>query len=531
MLTELHVRQLGVVEDLSLVFGEGMTAVTGETGAGKTLLIEAIRLLTGGRAEPQMVRSGAEEATVEGRFVDGDEEFVLTRVVPTDGRSRAYVDGRMVSLAQLSEIGERLVDLHGQHAHQALLSGVAQRDGLDAFGVIDVSKVKDAKQKLSDIDAQITSLGGDAQTRAREVDLLRFQLDELEEAELEDPKEDEHLRASTELLADAGAHREAAGSVHAAISETATEAIAAALKAAGDRVPLQEVTKRLQALQAEIDDLTLETAQMVDTLQDDPARLAEMQERRHLLKQLQRKYGPELANVIAYRDETRTRLNDLERHDEVIAELEKKRAAHVAELEKAQAALLADRRKAAPKLAKKVEARLRELALPHARFAIEVEGQEGENVSFLLGPNPGQPLLPVAKAASGGELARSMLALRLSLLGTNKNTPKTLVFDEVDAGIGGEAAITVGNALHALTRDGSQTFVVTHLPQVAASADHQITVRKEQQKSSTSTHVQVLDLTEREIELARMLSGRPDSDSGRAHARELLDGVTGRTSK
>lgn len=562
MLVELHVTQLGVVEDLRLLLGEGMTAVTGETGAGKTLLIEAIRLLTGGRAESHVVRAGATEACVEGRFVVDDEERVLTRVVPVEGRSRAYIDGRMVPLTALAELGEQLVDLHAQHAHQALLAASEQRRALDAYGRIDLSPLREARAHLARIDAELAALGGDAQARAREVDLLRYQLEEIDAAQLTDADEDDRLRSEADLLIEAGAHREAAAALHAALADEGgvQDALGAAVRLAGGHPPLCELDERLRSLAAELSDVTTDAAAAIDRLQDDPERLTLVQERRQVLKQLQRKYGNALADVIEFRDTTRQRLADLEQHDERVASLDAERARAVAALAEAEARVRSERARVAPELAGDVEGRLRALALPHARFQIDVglDGA-GDDVTFLLGPNPGMPMLPVAKAASGGELARSMLALRLSLMpnglvgdgrgGTNgksgasgrrngqqdeqqveqtadvvgRRVPTTLIFDEVDAGIGGEAAVAVGRALSTLAGTaGTQVLVVTHLPQVAAFADHQVSVSKQQRKTSTIANIAVLDLTEREVELARMLSGRPDSDSGRAHARELL---------
>jgi DNA repair protein RecN (Recombination protein N) len=523
---------LGVVDNLTLIFGAGMTAVTGETGAGKTMLVEAIRLLTGGKSETQMIRSGADEAVVEGRFVIGDEEHVLTRVVPTSGRSRAYLDGRMVPLAALAEAGERLVDLHGQNAHQALLSPVAQRRALDAFGKVDLSKVRRIQSRLNEIEAEMNSLGGDVRMRAREIDLLRFQLEEIDAAALADVAEDESLRREEDLLADASAHREAAQTLHDTLTgdRGVSEQIDIALRSGEGREPLAEIQARLRSVAAEVADLGLESSQVVGRLQDDPERLAWVQERRQQLKQLQRKYGPELSDVIRYGEEARGRLGDLERHDEKVARLETDREMLQADLVKAQSTVRKARVKAAPQLASRVEQRLRSLALPNARFAIEVgEALAGDDVVFLLGPNPGMPLLPLAKAASGGELARSMLALRLTLIGVEDDEPSgatTLIFDEVDAGIGGAAAVAVGGSLAALAHGGpddTQVLVVTHLPQVAAFADHQVTVSKQQDKDRTVAEIQVLDLRDREVELARMLSGRPDSKSGRAHARELLE--------
>ncbi len=530
MLVELRVRQLGVVDDISLVFGPGMAAITGETGAGKTMLTEAIRLLTGGRAEPQAVRSGATEATIEGRFVTGETEVVLARVVPAEGRSRAYADGRMVPVSALAELGEGLVDLHGQHGHQALLSGTAQRAGLDTFGAVDVEALRQARVAVTAIDKRLDDLGGDSRARAREIDLLRFQLEELEGAHLTDGEEDDRLRAEEDLLAGAVEHRLAAQRSHQLLAGdgAASERLAEAIKALAGREPLADLYQRMVGIASELDDVSLELAGRADTLSDDPERLAEVQERRALLKQLQRKYGPSLEEVVSFRGETAIRLADMERHDEVVADLEAERVAVAAALEAVESRVGDQRRKAAPRLAAIIESHLHDLALPKARFAIQVDGRAGDDVRFELCANPGMPLLPVAKAASGGELARTMLAMRLALLssGNGPDGADTLIFDEVDAGIGGEAAIAVGRALSALGRGGQsagQVFVVTHLAQVAAFADEQILVEKSQDEASTVAIVRKLGKGDRETELARMLSGRPDSESGRAHARELLE--------
>jgi len=239
VLTELAVRDLGVIDDLRLVLGPGMTALTGETGAVKTLVVEAIELLVGGRADGVLVRRGAEEARVEGRFVVGDEELVLRRVIPRHGRSRAYLDGRLATAAALAEMGAGLVDLHGQHEHQSLLSVTAQRSSLDQFGAVDLEPLLAARKELSTIDGRLAELGGDERERAREVDLLRFQVDEIAGAGLAEPDEDATLDAAEDLLADATAHREAAEAATARLSTDggAGEQVAAALGVLAGRPP------------------------------------------------------------------------------------------------------------------------------------------------------------------------------------------------------------------------------------------------------------------------------------------------------
>jgi DNA repair protein RecN (Recombination protein N) len=523
MLAELHVRDLGVIADLTLTFEVGMTALTGETGAGKTLVVEAIELLVGGRADAVLVRPGADEAVIEGRFVGaGGDDLILRRVVPAGGgRSRAYIDGAMATVAALAEAGRSLVDLHGQHAHQSLLSGGVQRAALDAYASIDLGPLRAARDRGKAIDGALADLGGDAKSRAREVDLLTFQVAELEAAALDDPDEDATLEAEEDLLADADAAREAAASAHDLLTGEggAADSLGAALGAIAGRPALAAHGERLRALQGELTDIGSELRAEGERLEDDPARLAEVRARRQQLRDLRRKYGDTLADVIAFADVARARLEELASHDHRVAQLEAERAAAQRDVAAAAKAVAAARRKAAPRLAGAIETNLRELAMPRAKVEVVVEGDDpADDVALLLSANPGEPTLPLSKVASGGELARTMLAARLVLT----DAPPTLVFDEVDAGIGGAAAVAVGKALAALARAGRQVFVVTHLPQVAAFADAQVAVRKDEVNGRTIAGAVVLDGGDRVIELSRMLSGQPESATARDHAEELL---------
>jgi DNA repair protein RecN (Recombination protein N) len=532
MLTELHIEDLGVIERAELVLGPGLTAVTGETGAGKTMLVEAIGLLVGERADPAMVRSGASEARVEGRFVVGDDEVVLARVVPVEGRSRAYVNGRLATVATLAEHGARLVDLHGQHAHQSLLTTAAQRDALDRFAGVDLSPLRAARAQLTEIDAALAALGGDARARAREIDLLRFQVDELAVAAIEGPDEDVALEALEDVLADAAAHREAATRALAALvgderaddAGAALDALAAALRALDGRSPFTDVSARLHGLAAELADAAAELRAAAEAIDEDPQRLADVRARRQLLHELRRKYGDTLAEVVAYQAEAAERLADLESFEERAGRLDAERAAAVDDERAAARAVGRARRRGAPELAAAVQAHLAELAMPQALVEVEVGAGPDDpgpcdDVRFLLAANPGTAPLALAKVASGGELARTMLALRLVLT----EAPDTLLFDEVDAGIGGTAAVAVAAAL-ARVAQRHQVLVVTHLPQVAAAAGTQITVSKTVEGESTRARAHRVDGAERVDELARMLSGRPDSASARRHAAELLAG-------
>ena len=525
MLAEVHVRNLGVIDDLTLVLREGMTALTGETGAGKTLLVSAIELLVGERADATLVRPGAEETLVEGRFLvghpagDTGTETVLARCLPLGGRSRAYVDGRLATVSELSELGRRLVDLHGQHSHQSLLSSRVQRDALDRFAGVDLGPLRAAERRLAQVHEALEALGGDGRSRAREVDLLRYQLAELDTAALEDPDEEVALEAEEEALADASAHREAAATAYSWLvgDGAGADGIRRAEASLAGRRPFAELARRLEGMAAEVDDAAAEIRLTGEAIAEDPERLEEVRARRRLLRELRRKYGERLSDVLAFQAASRARLGELESYDAHAAELE--RAAREAEAERmrAAAAVGAVRRAAAPALATAVEANLGDLALPGARFEVEVDGDEGDKVQFLLAPNRGEHALPLARAASGGELARAMLALRLVLT----EAPPTLVFDEVDAGVGGHAALAVGRSLAALGAR-HQVLVVTHLPQVAAFADHQVVVAKHERDGRTVAVADEVSGTERVVELSRMLSGQPASLTARDHAEELL---------
>ena len=541
MLVELRLRDVGVIAGLDLLLRPGMTALTGETGAGKTLLVEAIELLVGGRADGVLVRSGADEAWVEGRFVVGQDEVVLARAVPAAGRSRAYVDGRMASVTTLAEVGARLVDLHGQHAHQSLLAGPVQRAALDVFAGVDLAPLVAARQRLRQVDAELAALGGDEQARAREADLLRHQVEELDAAAITGPTEDAELEAEEDRLSDASGHREAAARAHEALTGDGgvLDRLGTAQAALARRAPLSELEERLRGVSSEASEVAVDLRAMLDRLDDDPERLASVQSRRRLLWELARKYAPgpggrpgpgALAEVLAAAEEARQRLAALDRHAETAARLERARAEALAAVERAEAAVGRARRAAAPRFGQAVEAHLRELAMPGGRFEVRVGDEDpGDDVSFLLSANPGEPPGFLNKVASGGELARTMLAVRLVLgaLPSGGPVPPTMVFDEVDAGIGGQAARAVGRALAALasrSEEGTerQVLVVTHLPQVAAFADHQVAVGKAERDGRTVAEARRVAGEERVVELSRMLSGQPESGAARRHAEELL---------
>lgn len=525
MLVELHIENFGVIDNATIVLQEGLSVLTGETGAGKTMIVEAINLLMGQRADAAMVRPGADELRVEGRFVarDGNEK-VLCRVVPREGRSRAYVDGRLATVNNLSELGADLVDLHGQHEHQSLLGAAAQRAALDAFGEIDLGGLRTARAALTEIDAALATMGGDERARAREIDLLRFQVEEISAANLENADEDAELERAIDLLQDAESHRESlAQAIEALTSDDgALDRMSAAAAALGRSEVMRAHVERIRELQSLTSDVADDMRGVLEGVDEDPARLATLVARRQTLFDLRRKYGETVAAVMEYGQQTAERLAELETWEQRAASLDTERAAALKALQVAAAKVRSQRQTHAPKLAKAVETHLATLALAGSRVQITVgpdasQDLAGDEVTFLLAANPGSPPAPLAKVASGGELARAMLALRLVLT----QAPGTLVFDEVDAGIGGEAAVAVANALAALG-ERHQVLVVTHLPQVAAQAANHVVVSKEVRKGITFATARTLGEDERADEIARMLSGSLAVESAVEHARNLL---------
>ncbi len=554
MLAELVVADLGVIHHASVVLGDGMTAITGETGAGKTLIVEAIELLLGARSDPTLVRSGADEARVDGRFIVGDGEVVLSRVVPRAGRARAYVDGRPVPVGVLAERASSLIDLHGQHAHQTLLAPVSQRDAIDAYGGIEDSDLREARAKRRTLLKDRSALGGDERARAREIDLLSFQLAELHAAGLSDPAEDEKLADEEELLTGAQAHREALSAATEALAgdDGVLTLLGSVRQLLGGKTPFASEADRIRNTASELDDVASELRLHLARLDDDPSRLGELRERRHLLRQLRRKYGESIGAMLAFQVETQERLDELLLHDERAVTIDDELRLVATAERRARDRIAKLRREAAEPFAVSVREHLGRLALGNARFRVAVLDDDGagavagvdaeeavdSKVVFEFSANPGSDLAPLAKVASGGELARVMLALQLALIsrgtgssgtrsaGSASSPLSALVFDEVDAGIGGETALSVGDALAELG-SSRQVLVVTHLAQVAASADAQVHVRKTVEAGGdggpmTRTTVSRLNEGDRVGEVARMLAGDPASPAALRHAEVLL---------
>jgi DNA repair protein RecN (Recombination protein N) len=555
VLLELRIENLLLIERAELRPGGGLTAITGETGAGKTVLAHALDLLLGGKPRSGIVRPGAPEAYVEGVFElppglieqpelaelrervgDDLDEIVLARRVSAEGRSRAFVQGRSATAADLQALGGRMVAFFGQHEHRRLTLASAQLDLLDGFCGGDQLELRArlgaAHARMRQLEAALAELRERAGTRDRDLDLLSFEIEEIEEL---DPSEEEkasleaersRLRQLDGLLAAAGAGAEA-------ITPTGDEPGVAALLAgteglagavAGADAELDALAERLSALRLEAEDLGAELRRYADSLEGEPGRLDVVEERLELYDRLERKHGGYVAAVLAHAERCRAERARLER-----AEVETERAeAGLAEARDERDGLArrvgAARRKAAPHLAERVREELAALAMDNAAFEVLVEPREeisptgAERVEFMLAPNPGVPAAPIRDAASGGELSRVMLAL-MTVAGTGES--RTLVFDEVDAGVGGQTARAVGERLRALG-DTRQVLCITHLPQIAALAAAHFRIEKSAETDTALTTVEALEGDGVVAELCRMLGAEADDKAARRHAKELL---------
>jgi DNA repair protein RecN (Recombination protein N) len=537
MLRYLRIRNLAVIEQVQVEFEPGLNVLTGETGAGKSVLVEAVGLLLGGRASSDLVRTGADVAQVEAQFQDGDTEVVLRRDVTAQGRSRAFVNGSLVTAGALRVFSDRLVELHGQHEHQILMDPESHLTLLDTYAGLenDLAGVGEAFSKLQALKTELRALQLDERQKAARVDLLTFQRDEIARARIQ-PDEDEELTATRQVLVNAEKLQRLSGEAYAALYESdgaVLGALTAIWRRLGDLAALDPrvapYLETRETIKSQLEDLAFFLRGYADDIDASPARLQEVEDRLVLLERLKRKYGPTLSDVIAHHD---TAVQDLEglagldaRAEAVAGEVT---AAGAQYLDRARA-LSAARRTAADRFASALEGSLSELAMGRTQFAVRFEPppatEDGwtaagfDRAEFLVSPNPGEELRPLARIASGGELSRVMLALRS--LSVTAGTGRALVFDEVDAGIGGRAADDVGRKLQKLGRD-AQVLCITHLPQIAACAGAHYRVSKNVREGRTVTAVHRLAERERAEELARMMAGGTVTESVLASARELL---------
>jgi DNA repair protein RecN (Recombination protein N) len=567
VLEELRITGLGVIDDTTLRLTSGMNVITGETGAGKTMVVTGLGLLFGGRADAGRVRADPGRAVVEGRLrlsgppadtvtariteagaeVDDDGSVLLSRTVTIEGRSRAHVGGRSMPVAMLGEIGEQVVAVHGQSDQLRLLRPAEQRAALDRFAGAEHEKLletyREAFGRWRAVVDDLADRRRNARERSSEAELLKLGLDEIGRVDPQ-PGEDDDLRAEVQRLEHAEGLRLAAAQAAQALAggvevtddtPDATQLLGAARRTleaqAGVDPSLGDLAARVEEAATLVADVSAELSAYLGTLDADPARLEAIYERRAALRGLTRKYADDIDGVIAWADHARSRLSVLDTSDELLDELDRERQRLETAVGELAGRLTAARAEAAGRFSAAVSVELAGLAMPHSRVEVAVvpraegPGPDGaDEVELRLLAHPGAPSLPLQKGASGGELSRVMLAIEVVFAGAGG--PPTLVFDEVDAGVGGQAAVEIGRRLARLART-HQVLVVTHLPQVAAFADRHLVVAKDTGGAITTSGVRIVEETERARELARMLAGLPDSDLGIAHAEELL-AVAGR---
>ncbi|MCL2417883.1 MAG: DNA repair protein RecN [Conexibacteraceae bacterium] len=564
MLYELRVENLLLMERAELRLAPGLNVLTGETGAGKTLLAHALDLLLGGKARAGIVREGAAEAYVEGVFelpaglaARGDEripadaqELVLARRVWPDGRTRAYVCGRAATVGDLRELGSRMLSFYGQHEHRKLMLTTAQLDALDAFCGAEQARRRAemavAHERVRGLEAQVEELEERVGARERELDLIAFELREIEEIapsveeEAELVAERDRLRHQEALRLGASAGAEALLPEDGDGAGVLLTRAAAEVEGAAEFDPqLTPLAERLAALRYEAEDVAAELRGYLDGLEAEPGRLEFVDERLAAFTRLGRKHGGGIAGVIAHADACRARRQALDDADVTYEAVSAELDAAGAQRERIGAELRLAREEAAPRLASEVLERLREMAMADARFEVALSERSGghgargnDAVEFLIAPNPGLPFGPLREVASGGELSRVMLALLsaahdlsgaddISAGDQGGGDGSLLVFDEVDAGIGGHTARAVGKHLHALA-EGRQILCITHLPQVAAAANRHFTIVKDASRTPARTTVTTLDGDSVVKELVRMLGADEGDRSARGHARELL---------
>jgi len=550
MLRELRIRNFAVVENLTVPFAPGFNVLTGETGAGKSILVDAILLLRGARAQTDVIRVDAETATVEAVFEvsDGavatldeaglpleDGEVVIRRELSRSGRHRAFVNDAAVTVGLLERLGDALVQVHGQHEHQRLLEPTRQLDMLDRFADAEPLRERFAAlfAKHAEARAELERRRGAARDRAQRQDLLRFQVSELDAARVR-VGEDDELRTERRRLQHAerfAAGLQEVGSLLHDDAASATARLARAGRVLSDLGRLDPAfaapAETLDAARAHVEDTLAAVRGLRDTIVFEPGRLEGIDERLDALTRLKRKYGDSEEALLRFRADAAAELDRLERHEELLAEDERRLAELEAEMASAARALGAARREAAAKLGPRVQRELRQLGMDRAAFEVATidlaAGDWGlrgaERVEFRFTANPDEPNRPLARIASGGELARTMLALQVVLSGDD-DAP-TMVFDEVDAGIGGRAASVVGDKLAAL--GGSrQVLCVTHLAPIAALADQHVRVAKSVRGGRTRATTAVIAGDERAAEIARMLGGDASGAAALDHARALL---------
>jgi DNA repair protein RecN (Recombination protein N) len=556
MLRFLRIQHLAVIDSVEVEFDPGLNVLTGETGAGKSILVEAVGLLLGGRASGDLVRTGEEAAAIEAIFESGGEELLVRREITAQGRSRAFINGALATAGALKDLSNRLIELHGQHEHQTLLDPSTHLGVLDTFGRFEtlLAPVAAAYNVWRAAQDELARIRVAARDRESRLDLITFQLGELEKAALKEPGpgeagEDVELSSLRQVLASAERVERLCTESYASLYES-DDAILAGLGGVWRRVAeladldpqFKPYLETRDGIKSQLEDLAGFLRKYADNIDVSPARLQQVEERLALLERLKRKYGPTLTEVIARRDALSRERSDLSRGDERIAELEREVAAARAAFQTAADTLSKERRRVAKAFARELEALVAELAMERTRFEVRFSerplsesawSDRGiDAAEFFVSPNLGEDLRPLARIVSGGELSRVMLAVK-TLTATTRHgfsdatdrppsaSAPGLIFDEVDAGIGGRVADVVGRKLRTLG-SAFQVLCITHLPQIAAYADTHFEIEKKVEGGRTHTTVRRLADDRRVDELARMLGGEAISDGLRNSAREML---------
>lgn len=568
MLQELRIKNFALIDQATIEFDPGCNILTGETGAGKTVIVEAMNLVLGERADTTLIRSGEKEASVDGVFLladvestllseilgeslDRGSELILSRVVTIGGKSRCYINGRLVNLGLLADIGKLLVDIHGQHEHQLLLNVAEHLSYLDRYAGQTTLEARTSYQsaykKWIEISALIDSLKQDAAEKERQTELLRFQIEEIDRASLR-PDEEAILLSEREILRQSEKLFAAADAAYQSFSGLdeegggALDRLRAGLseleKVAGVDDRLDQMGQALNDILYQAEDTAKLLREYREGIEFNPQRLEEIESRLSQIDLLKKKYGQSIEAVLSFRSQAKQQLESLDSSPEKIEQLEREKATVEVELAAAARSLSEARMNAAEKFETEVLSQLAELSMPKAQFKVEIRQEETKDglmvngklvklfpdgidqAEFMISPNVGEPLKPLSKIASGGEISRIMLALKI-IFGEADTIP-TLIFDEVDVGIGGQTAAAVGQKLAQLSQS-HQVICITHLPQIASYAASHFMVTKIEQDARTLTRVEKLDREGRVKEIARMISGTEVSEASLKHARELLD--------
>ncbi len=553
MLRELRIRNLAIIDDLSVRFDMGLNVLTGETGAGKSIIVDALGLALGDRAQCEMIKTGEKEATVQAFFEPGDlsslpdigidlsEGLLLRRVISSSGKSRAYINDTMVTLQTLSDVGRQLVDIHSQHEHQGLLSREKQKLLLDSYGKCrtEAEKVGELFEEVKALNENLELLRGEVRERTQRIDILRFQINEIDAASLRHG-EKEQLEDERIILSHMTRLRELTETAHSLLYESegsCLERLSAAISGLRDVCAIDEsvgeTLKLLESAAPMIEDASFAVRAYKDKCDFEPERLEAVEDRLDTIKKLERKYGEGTEAVLKYRDDSEEELKRIESADERLASTERELAAKQGELLTAARTLSEKRKKAAVKIEDLMSGHLKDLAFASTVFRIDMRQDRLENgevrighggmdrIEFLFSANPGEPPKSLSKIASGGELSRVMLALK-SILADLDSVP-VLIFDEVDAGIGGRTAESVGKKLDAISAK-RQLLCITHLPQIASHGDVHLRIEKKEKANGVRVEVKEISGRERQDEIARMLSGDVTELSLR-HAGELLERV------